>query len=80
MIFLAGPPGAGKTVLGNKVCAELNLRFIDFSNSSKPQAIDAEMQALEAAIEDHSADVIALSWGLQRMFPGIFAEKPVLTI
>jgi hypothetical protein len=66
MIFLAGPPGAGKTVLGNNVCAELNLRFLDFSRSNKPQAIDAERQALEAAIGERSADVIALSWGLQQ--------------
>lgn len=66
MIFLAGPPGAGKTALGTKVCTELNLRFLDFSRPNMPQAIDAERQALETTIKDRSADVIALSWNLQQ--------------
>ena len=66
MIFLAGPPGAGKTALGNKVCAELNLRFLDFSRPNMPKTIDAERQAVEATIRDRSADVIALSWSLQQ--------------
>jgi len=66
MIFLAGPPGAGKTALGNKVCAELNLGFLDLSRPNMPQAIDAERQALEATIRNRSADVIALSWNLQQ--------------
>jgi hypothetical protein len=65
-IFLAGPPGAGKTALGNKVCAELNLRFLDFSRPNVPRTIDAERQALEATIRDRSADVTALSWSLQQ--------------
>ncbi len=66
MIFLAGPPGAGKTASGNTVCTELNLRFLDFSRPNIPQGIDAERQALEATIRDRSADVIALSWSLQQ--------------
>ena len=66
MIFLAGPPGAGKTALGNKVCAELNLRFLDFSRPNMPKTIDAERQAVEATIRDRSADVFALSWSLQQ--------------
>ncbi len=71
MIFLAGPPGAGKTTLGTKVCAELNLRFLDFSRPNGPQNTEAEKQALEAAIRDRSADVIALSWNLQQ-HPAVF--------
>ncbi len=31
MIFLAGPPGAGKSSLGEKACQELDLQFIDLS-------------------------------------------------
>jgi hypothetical protein len=70
-IFLAGPPGAGKTALGTKVCAELNLRFLDFSGPNMPQAVEEERQALEAAIRDRSADVIAVSWSLQQ-HPAVF--------
>ena len=66
MIFLAGPPGAGKTALGNKVCAELNLRFLDLSRPNMPKTIDTERQAVEATIRDRSVDVIALSWSLQQ--------------
>jgi len=66
MIFLAGPPGAGKTALGNEVCAELNLRFLDLSRPNIPKTVDSERQVLEATIGDRSADVIALSWSLQQ--------------
>lgn len=66
MIFLAGPPGAGKTTLGDKVCGALSLRFLDFSRPNMPQNTEAERQALEAAIRDRSAAIIALSWSLQQ--------------
>jgi hypothetical protein len=52
--------------LGNKVCAELNLRLLDLTHPNMPQAIETGKQALEATTRDRSADVIALSWRLQQ--------------
>jgi len=67
MIFLAGPPGSGKTSLGSRVCQDLELRFLDLS-APAPLASDPEaaMKELEAAITDRAADVVALSWSLQQ--------------
>ncbi len=69
MIFLAGPPGSGKTTLGHRVCEQLDLKFLDLSRprnlSGLPEA-GAEKEALTAAIRERSADVIALSWRLQQ--------------
>ena len=33
VIFLAGPPGSGKTALGTRICREVELRFLDLSDS-----------------------------------------------
>lgn len=55
MIFLAGPPGAGKTTLGARVRALLDLVFLDFSpgpgiaNSSLDRSND--IQQLKQVIE-----------------------------
>jgi hypothetical protein len=69
MIFLAGPPGSGKTSLGSKVCQELNLKFLDLShpgNLSGSLDSDSEKEALEEAIADRLAEVVELSWRLQQ--------------
>jgi shikimate kinase len=31
--FLLGPPGAGKTTLGSRVCKELGLSFLDLAEA-----------------------------------------------
>jgi len=31
MVFLLGPPGAGKTALGSRACEELGLEFLDLA-------------------------------------------------
>ncbi len=66
LIFLAGPPGSGKTTLGSKVCEELGLKFLDLSRPTRPTGPPDEREALDSAISDRSADVVALSWSLQQ--------------
>lgn len=67
MIFLAGPPGSGKTSLGSRACEDLELTFLDLSRPA-PSAGDPEsgVKELETAITDRSADVVALSWSVQQ--------------
>jgi len=55
MVFLAGPPGAGKSSLGSRACQELGLRFLDLGATS-----------LASAIDQHLADVIELPWSIQQ--------------
>jgi len=66
-IFLAGPPGSGKTGLGSRVCQDLELKFLDLS-APAPSAGDLMVgrKELEQVITDRSADVVALSWSLQQ--------------
>ena len=66
IIFLAGPPGSGKTTLGAKTCQNLELQFIDFSTpeiNEKP--LSSQKEILTEAINNGSAEVIALPWSLQ---------------
>lgn len=69
LVFLAGPPGAGKTSLGSRVCQELGLRFVRLPDA----APEAGRAALAAVIRERSADVVELPWGLQ-LTEGVFRE------
>jgi hypothetical protein len=64
VIFLAGPPGAGKSTLGRRVCAELGLRFVDLGERAR-QAEISPGQALEQVLAEPAADVVELPWELQ---------------
>ena len=57
IIFLLGPPGAGKTTLGSRACKELGLEFLDLA--------DADLERLSRVVGDGAADVIELPWTLQ---------------
>ncbi len=58
IIFLAGPPGSGKSSLGRMVCDNLGLDFVDV-----PDGEDARAQ-VEAVIRAGTAHVVALPWPL----------------
>ena len=67
MIFLAGPPGAGKSCLGKKACQELKLRFFDLSTPViNEQSLLSQKEILTEVITKRSADIIALPWLLQQ--------------
>lgn len=57
IIFLLGPPGAGKTTLGSRACKALSLAFLDLA--------EADLEQLTRVAGDTSADVIELPWALQ---------------
>ena len=50
IIFLVGPPGAGKTTLGSRACKALGLAFLDLA--------EADLEQLTRVAGDTSADVI----------------------
>ena len=67
MIFLAGPPGVGKSSLGEKACRVLGFRFIDLSIPAiNSQSIVSQKEILGEVIDRRSADVVALPWTLQK--------------
>lgn len=57
IIFLLGPPGAGKTTLGSRACKELGLAFLDLA--------ETDHERLCRVVCDTAADVIELPWALQ---------------
>lgn len=67
LIFLAGPPGSGKSSLGKKACQKLELRFVDLSTPNiNNQSLLSQKEILAEVINKRSADVIALPWSLQQ--------------
>ena len=67
MIFLLGPPGAGKTVFGGRACKELGLRFRDLADAPVAVPADAgDLDRLSRLVADRAADVIELPWPLQQ--------------
>ena len=76
VLFLAGPPGSGKTSLGGRVCANLGLRFLDLATVIRDVSDVRDMQCLQNAlkevIDQRASDVVELSWPLQ-MTRGTFA-------
>ena len=56
LVFLAGPPGSGKTTLGAKACEVLSLRFADLPDDG------GTMAALERMAGGPQADVVAIPW------------------
>jgi hypothetical protein len=66
IIFLAGPPGSGKSSLGKKACRKLDLRFVDLSTPEiNGESLLSQKEILTETIHKRSADVIALPWSLQ---------------
>jgi hypothetical protein len=69
IIFLLGPPGAGKSALGSRACKELGIRFLDLA--AKPAAnpttgeIHSDLDRLSSLVADRTADVVELPWDLQ---------------
>ena len=67
MIFLVGPPGAGKSSLGEKACAALDLHFLDLSTPAiNEQPFAFQKKVMMDAINNRSGDIIALPWPLQQ--------------
>ncbi|MBI3929120.1 MAG: AAA family ATPase [Armatimonadetes bacterium] len=67
MMFLIGPPGAGKTTLGSRACKELGLEFLDFSDALVAAPAGAnDLERLSGLVAKRAPDVIELPWHLQQ--------------
>jgi hypothetical protein len=60
LVFLVGPPGSGKSVLGRRVCTPLGLRFVDLVDDGSTDAV------LQELVRARSADVVTLPWAPAR--------------
>jgi hypothetical protein len=66
VIFLVGPPGAGKSSLGKRACRALDLRFNDLSTPAiNEEPLSVQKKMLNEAIKKRVTDVIAIPWLLQ---------------
>lgn len=67
VIFLAGPPGVGKSSLGEKACHESGIGFTDLSTPTiNEQSFESQQNILTEVINKKCADIIALPWLLQK--------------
>ncbi len=67
IIFLLGPPGAGKTTLGSRACKQLGIEFFDAAELDAAGDGDrrSDMVRLSGLVAGHAADVIELPWRIQ---------------
>lgn len=70
-VFLAGPPGSGKSTLGESVCQALGLRLLDFPRDVETTSTPG-LEDIEVALNSQVIDVVALPWKLQ-LAPDTFA-------
>lgn len=73
MIFLFGPPGAGKSTLGTRACEALGLSFLDLADAASavmtPRPVDigaTHDERLRSVIDARAADVVEIPWSVQR--------------
>jgi len=74
IVFLAGPPGVGKTTFGRAACEQLGLRFLDLADAGD---VGRQESALDRLSADRTADVVELPWELQ-LERGTFKKCRVL--
>lgn len=66
IIFLLGPPGAGKSTLGSRTCTALGLRFLELAGAPAAAPAEDDLERLSRLVADRAADVIELPWPLQQ--------------